>query len=179
MFQRARTDISIRRLGARREADHHHPGHRRARLQHLGRLGGAGKGYGGLRKALLDDLAGTQQIGSRLEDELDRGQARHRLRTQDVDPRNIAQEIGLQGNGDKLRDFLRREAQRLALHVDDYRAELGIDIDRHIADAGRSRRRGALRRRPQKAGEIFGSNRLFRVSSGYCSWSERADGSVG
>ena len=78
-----------------------------------GGLEAPAQGHGGLGEALLDDLAGTQQIGSRLEDELDRGQAGHRLRTQDVDPRNIAQEVGLERNGDELRDLLRREAEAL------------------------------------------------------------------
>jgi hypothetical protein len=59
-----------RRQLPRRQPDHHHLAGRRQRLEHLRRLGHLGQGVR-LDEALLHHLAGSQQVGARLEDQLD------------------------------------------------------------------------------------------------------------
>ena len=54
------------------------------------------------------------------------------LRTQDIDPWNVAQEVGLEWNRDEFRHLLRRQPECFALDFDDDRAELRVDIHRHV-----------------------------------------------
>ena len=118
----------------RGEADHHGPRHGRTRLHHLGRLRSPRQRHHGFGEALLDHLACLEQLGPRLEDELDRGQARHRLGAQNVDKGNIAEEIGLERHGDHLGHLPRRKAERFTLDLDDDRTEFGVDVDCHLAE---------------------------------------------
>ena len=77
-----------------------------------------------LGQPLLDHLPGFEEVGARLEDQRDGGQPVHGLRADTVEERHPVEQQVLHRSGDQLLDLLRRQAQRLGLHLDVRRREL-------------------------------------------------------
>ena len=59
---------------------------------------------------LLDELAGLEQVGARLEDQLDRRELGHRLRAQIVEPGDAVERL-LERDGDELLDLGGRQPE--------------------------------------------------------------------
>ena len=86
-----------------------------------------------LRQLLLHQLTCIHEVGAGLEQERDRRKPVDRLRAQHADALRPIQEVCLRGNGDKLLDFFRGEAEGLGLDLDVRRRELGKDVHRRVA----------------------------------------------
>ena len=114
-----------------RERDHHHAARRGQRLQHRRRLRDVRQRVR-LRERLLHELARLVDVGAGLEHHHDRGQARNGRRAEGVDPLHAVQQVRLQRNGDQLLHLFSGEAERLGLHLDVRRRELGQHVGRRI-----------------------------------------------
>ena len=93
----------------------------------VGRFGHVGQGMG-LGQPLLDQLPGLIDVGAGLEDQDDRGQARHRLRPDDLDALHAVEQVGLEGDRDQLLDLLGRQPERLGLDL----GVRGRELRKHI-----------------------------------------------
>ena len=87
------------------------------------------------RDALLHQLARPEQVGARLEQQLDRGQLRNRLGPHVVQALDAVQP-GLERHGDELLDVGGGQAHAGGLDDHPGRGELGEDVDVHLRQRG-------------------------------------------
>ncbi len=128
----------------RRHADLYGTRSGRSRGQHHRRGRPGWQAWRYRRQPLLDELAGPEQIGSGLEEQLDLRQLLHRLGAQVVQVRETIHG-SLEGHGNELLDVRGRQAQAGGLDEHPRRGELGEHIDllvRERSDAQQHHARG-------------------------------------
>ena len=140
----AREQRELRGLDlVRRNPDHHEAAGRRQRLQNDRRRGDVGKRVGE-GQAFLDHLARLDDVGAALERHHDGRQSGDRLGADRLEPGHPAKQL-LQVQRDEALHFPGRETDRLGLHFDDRRRELGENVHRHPVEplgSERDQRRG-------------------------------------
>ncbi len=110
------------------------------------------------RQPLLHDLPGRHQVGPLLENQNDRGEPEHRLRTDRLET-DRAVECVFQGDTDQALDLLGRKPGRLGLDLDQRGRELGEDVQRGVTpsldahDHEHDRKRQDQHPQPQRRGD--------------------------
>ena len=87
-----------------------------------------------LRESLGHHLAGSVQIGTRLEDEEDPRKPGHGLGADVLEEGDAVQQVLLEWDGDELFDLARGQPECLGLDLDGRRCEVGQDLDRHLTE---------------------------------------------
>ncbi len=105
------------------------------------------------RQALLDQLAGQQQVGSPLEDQVDDREGSDRLRAHDVEALDAIEGV-LERNGDELLNLGGRQPKRRYLDLDARRSKFGEDIDRRVLQLPRAKIHQGNRSRDDEKAEL-------------------------
>jgi hypothetical protein len=95
-------------------------------------------GSASLCHALVDHLPGLHQVGSRLEQQVDRRYAGHGFRIDRLEPWHADQQIGFQRHRDQRFDFRCRQADCLGSDLQCQRREFRHDIQGHLAHLPKS-----------------------------------------
>ena len=122
-----------RRQPVGRQADHHDPVRARHGLQHLRRLGD-GRDRLRLRQALVDELAGPQDVRPALEGQHDGGQAGDRVRADGLHALDAVEQVLLERDRQQRLDLRRRQAEALRVHLDVRQRVLGQHVDGRLAE---------------------------------------------
>jgi len=86
-----------------------------------------------LDQALLYQLPRLEDVGPRLEDQLDPRQPGNRFGADPVEPCHPVEQVLLERDGDQLLDLGGGQPERLGLDLDHRRVELGKCLHRHAA----------------------------------------------